>query len=274
MTTHLIAGSSLVLDETLAANPRAGVIIVHGLAEHAARYRDVAAFFAARGISCFVYDQRGHGPHPAVRTHVDRFDDFVADLRSVGDGVHERHPQLPLFVWGHSMGSVAATLLAASAVPWLRGVITSSSSLELFRTGLNPLHPFFRVLARVLPRLRIPLGLDEKKISSDRSIQRAYAGDPLIPATASLRLIVEFARACELCRERAPGIVVPWLVVHGEADEIAPAAGSRALFDLLGSADKRLTTYPKLRHEIHNETPDARAAFLTMVAAWIGERAS
>ena len=95
----------------------------------------------------------------------------------------------------------------------------------------------------------------------------------MIPPTASLRLIVEFASACERCRDVAPRLTTPWLVVHGEADRIAPSQGSQVLFDLLGSSDKKLQIYPTLRHEVHNEHPAARAAFLKLLADWTLERA-
>jgi alpha-beta hydrolase superfamily lysophospholipase len=121
--------------------------------------------------------------------------------------------------------------------------------------------------------VRIPLGLDGAKISTDEDVQRAYVSDPRIPRTASLRLIVEFAAACERSREVAPKLELPWLIVHGEADVIAPAEGSRALFDLLGSKDKTLHVYQDLRHEVHNERPTDRAAFLQMLGDWILQRA-
>jgi len=44
---------------------KAALIVVHGIAEHADRYRHVAEALAAEGIACFVYDQRGHGNFPA-----------------------------------------------------------------------------------------------------------------------------------------------------------------------------------------------------------------
>jgi alpha-beta hydrolase superfamily lysophospholipase len=271
VVTHKSSNISLAV-ESLAAHPQAGLIIVHGLAEYAGRYRDVAQVFASRGISCFAYDQRGHGANPEVRTHVERFDDFVADLRAIGRDLSAGNPGLPLFVWGHSMGSVVVTLLAMKSEPWLRGVITSSSSLEIFRNGLNPLNAFFRAAARIAPRIRIPLGLDGARISNDESVQHAYVNDPLIPHTASLRLIVEFAAACESCREHAAQITLPWLVTHGEADKIAAVEGSRVLFERLGSTDKKLVIYPGLRHEIHNEKPADRAAFLQLIGDWIAER--
>jgi acylglycerol lipase len=259
--------------QCLAARPRAELLIVHGLAEYADRYRDLAGMLAARGISCFAYDQRGHGSRPGARTHVERFEDFVDDLNLEAESLRRRSPQLPLFVWGHSMGSIVAIAAVLTARHRWRGAITSSNSLEVFRRGPNPLNPLLRLAARVLPRIRVPLGLDARKISTDEGVQRAYADDPLIPPTASLRLIVEFAAACERCRDKASQLTLPWLVVHGEADAIAPVQGSRVLFDALQSQDKQLVIYPGLRHEVQNERPAERAKFIDLLSGWILERA-
>jgi lysophospholipase len=259
---------------TLAPDARASLLIVHGLAEYAGRYLDLARTLSERGVSCFAYDQIGHGDRPGVRTHVERFDDFVADLRFAARAVRARFSHQPLFIWGHSMGAVVTALAALEEPATCTGVIVSSNSLEIFRRGPDPLNPVFRLLAAIAPRLRIPLGLDAQKISSDSSVQRAYATDPRIPPTASLRLIVEFAKACERCRPLAARARTPWLVVHGEADRIAPALGSQALYDLLATPDKRLVIYPALRHEVHNEEPAARAAFLDLLTQWMLTRAS
>lgn len=255
----------------LAREPRASLIIVHGLAEYAARYVDIARTLADRGVSCYAYDQIGHGDRAGVRTHVSRFDEFVDELLNVIEAVRA-DSTAPLFLWGHSMGSVVATLAAARAGAQLAGVVTSSSSLEIFRRGTNPLNPFFRAASMLAPRIRIPLGLDARKISSDESVQRAYANDPKVPPTASLRLIVEFARACERCRELAPRLKTPWLVIHGEEDRIAPAAGSQSLFDALGSADKQTKIYAGLRHEVHNELRHGREQMLTLMTDWMLQR--
>jgi alpha-beta hydrolase superfamily lysophospholipase len=257
----------------VAPQPRASLLLVHGLAEYAARYRDVAATLASRGISCFAYDQRGHGARPGTRTHVDRFDDFIDDLNLEAESLTRRSPELPLFVWGHSMGSIVAIGAVLTARHRWRGAITSSNSLEVFRRGPNPLNPVFRFGSRLLPHLRVPLGLDARKISTDEAVQQAYANDPLIPPTASLRLIVEFAAACERCRSGAGQLTLPWLVVHGEADAIAPVQGSRVLFDTLRSQDKQLVIYPGLRHEVQNERPAERAKFIDLLSSWILARA-
>jgi alpha-beta hydrolase superfamily lysophospholipase len=264
--------TSLAGFECAAAQARAALIIVHGLAEYAGRYARAMDAFAQRGIHAFAYDQRGHGAAPGPRTHVRRFDDFVTDLGVAVDAVRRIHPRLPLFVWGHSMGSVVATLAAANVS--LAGVITSSPSLEIFRRGPDPTSGGYRMVSRVLPRIRIPLGLDPSRISHDESVQRAYGDDPRIPKTASLRLIVEFALACDRSREVAPRITTPWLVVHGEQDQVAPVAGAKVLFDLLGSKDKQLQIYPAARHEVHNELAPVRDPMLALLGDWILARGS
>lgn len=255
-----------------ASSPRALLIIVHGLAEYAGRYRPIMEALAKNGISSLAYDQRGHGEAPGTRTHVDRFDDFVDDLNLLIRAVHTAHPQLPIFLWGHSMGTIVVLLAASDPQIPVRGVVTTSNSLEIFRRGTNPLNPLFRFLSWLVPRVRIPLGLDSTKISTDESVQRAYASDPQIPPTASLRLIVEFAAACEGAREAAAAITLSSLIVHGEEDAIAPAEGSRVLFRLLASTDKQLQIYPGLRHEVHNEVPAARQEFVNLLSQWILQR--
>jgi alpha-beta hydrolase superfamily lysophospholipase len=258
--------------ESLAPAPRAALVIVHGLAEHAARYRAIADEWAARGISTFGFDQRGHGATEGARTHIERFEDFIDDAALACERFAARHPTLPLFLWGHSMGGIVALLLAARGRTRLAGVIVSSSSLEVFKSGLNPLNAFFRLGSRIAPSVRVPLGLDAAKLSHDEAVQRAYASDPLIPDTASLRLIVEFAKACELARAAASRIRVPMLIVHGERDAIAPARGSQMLYDALESPDKTLHILPGLRHEVHNERAADRARFVELVGGWVLQR--
>lgn len=255
-----------------AASPRAILIIVHGLAEYAGRYLPLMHQLAASGISTVAYDQRGHGAAEGIRTHLDRFEDLVDDLNLAIRAVHAAHPALPIFIWGHSMGTIVALLAASDPHPSVAGVIATSNSLEVFRRGTNPLNPFFRLLSWLVARVRIPLGLDSTKISSDAAVQQAYATDPQIPPTASLRLIVEFARACEVAREAAHAITLPMLVVHGEDDAIAPAEGSRVLFGAVASSDRQLHIYPGARHEVHNEVPAVRDAFVQLLIQWIRQR--
>ena len=66
---------------TGAEPPRAAVALVHGYAEHAARYRHVAAAFATNhGLETFAVDLRGHGESEGPAGHVRRFAEYQRDV--------------------------------------------------------------------------------------------------------------------------------------------------------------------------------------------------
>jgi len=267
-----LPGTSFPGFELVPANARAGLIIVHGIAEHSGRYRHVAAALAANGIASFVYDQRGHGLHPGVRAHIDDFEFFAHDVQMVAAAVRARFPSLPLFVWGHSMGSVIVTLAAVHGMAWTRGVITSGCALDALPrleglTGLGLL-----LAVTLLPRLRIDLRVDATKLTRVEEEQREHMSDPLVPRSASLRLLHGFAAACHKCKDNLTGIDLPWLAIHGAADTVCPVSGSRQLIARLKSADKQLVVYPELLHEPHNEHDAARAAMFALMSSWMTSR--
>ena len=66
---------------------------------------------------------------------------------------------------------------------------------------------------------------------------------------------------------------MPWLALHGEADNIAPPSGSQKLVDALHSTDKTLKLFAGMRHEVHNEIEPAASEFHRLVIHWIGKRA-
>jgi alpha-beta hydrolase superfamily lysophospholipase len=255
--------------EVVPDNASAGLVIVHGIAEHGGRYRHVAEALASQGIASFVYDQRGHGASPGVRTHVADFNDFAHDLQSVGETVRARFPALPLFVWGHSMGSVVVTLAAIDGLDWARGVITSGCALDALPNLDGVFGVGIRFVAALAPRIRLNIRVDGTALSQVVEVQRAHMSDPLVPRSASIRLLHGFALACSKCRNSLPRITKPWLAVHGEADKVCPVSGSMALIAGLGSTDKLLVTYPELLHEVHNEDERSRATLFKLMSDWI-----
>jgi alpha-beta hydrolase superfamily lysophospholipase len=258
--------------EIVPPGARAVVLIAHGLAEYSGRYRHAADAFAGSGIATSAYDQRGHGKSPGERTHVDHFDDFVSDLHEVLKQVHERHPQLPVFIWGHSMGALIVTLAALNPPIPLAGCITTSHPLNSFE-GRGAQVAIASFVSRFAPHRRMDLKLDPRGLSHEETVQLAYANDRLVPKTATMKLLVEMMRACRRSKELAPQVKLPWLAVHGEEDPIAPVEGSRWLIEHLGSRDKRYVARPGLRHEIQNETPPAPAELFALMSEWMLERA-
>ncbi|MDN7225913.1 alpha/beta hydrolase [Planococcus sp. N064] len=91
--------------------PVGHVHIVHGMAEHIARYGEFAQFLASHGFAVSGHDQRGHG-RTAERNGVQGyfgeqkgFDRVVKDVEEVIAVVQNQIGPLPLILFGHSMGS-------------------------------------------------------------------------------------------------------------------------------------------------------------------------
>lgn len=257
---------------------RCGVLIVHGLADYSARFDAIAGDLAKRDIASFAFDLTGHGAYeslsadPSARTHIERFDQFINETADGWNHVRSAHPQLPLFVWGHSMGAIVATLAVAHGLPDLRGVITSSAPIDSFAGARKLMVPIVTALASLTPRLRLSTAIRAEQLSTVLSVGEAYARDPLVPTTASIRLLAELAHASARVLEVAPTLQNPWLVVHGEADDIAPLSGSQRLLDRLASADKRIEIYRGLRHELQNEREPERSQLIDLFCQWMHQR--
>jgi alpha-beta hydrolase superfamily lysophospholipase len=152
-------------------------------------------------------------------------------------------------------------------------VITTGCAIDAMPKLDGAAGAILRLASALLPRLKISLRIDATALTQVEAEQRAHMSDPLVPRSASLRLLYGFALACKLGREQASMITLPWLAVHGEADKVCPRSGSTSLIAALGSSDKELVTYPALLHEVHNEDLPARAAFFGLLTNWIRNRA-
>ena len=116
---------------------RAVVHIAHGMAEHAARYARLAERLTAAGIAISAADHRGHGqtakelPARGIFSTENGWKIATDDLRDMLQRAAERHPEVPLFLMGHSMGSLLSQQLLTDggpAVDRLAGAVLSGTN--------------------------------------------------------------------------------------------------------------------------------------------------
>jgi acylglycerol lipase len=94
-------------------DPTAVLFVVHGLAEHSGRYGNVVDYFVPRGYAIYALDHRGHGRSEGARVYVERFTDYLDDLKTFFDMVRGWHPDRKIFMVGHSMGGTIGLAYAA-----------------------------------------------------------------------------------------------------------------------------------------------------------------
>lgn len=232
--------------------PRAIVLLAHGIAEHSGRYEHLAHYLTQYGYALYVLDHRGHGQSGGTRVQVDHFDDFVTDLKTYFDQIRTDFPGLPIFLYGHSMGSLICLLFAARYQDDLAGLITTGTALEL--VGANPVSRFLgRMASRVIPNRKL-IPLDPLGISRDPAVVERYCNDPLV-STEKLRIgmVVQLTNAAARCKKLQSTLRLPYLALHGGADPICSPAAADVIREASGSRDTTVKVYEKLLHEIHNE---------------------
>src|SRR3954452_4726770 len=159
------------------AAPRAVVVIAHGVAEHGGRYRYVVERLVPEGFAVYAVDHRGHGRSSGRRAQIDRMAHVVADLDRLVDEVERRHPGLPRFLLGHSMGGCVAIEYALEHQDRLTGLVLSAPMAAL-EAAPAPLRALARALSVVAPGLGV-YQVESTAVSRDAGEVRAYQEDPL-----------------------------------------------------------------------------------------------
>lgn len=251
---------------------KAATMIIHGLAEHSGRYLHVGEFLAGRGIAVEGFDLRGHGhsSSPGSKTYVKRFDDYVSDAYLMLQHLMERYAGLPIFVLGHSMGGLIASLLVVTRQPAIRGLIISAPALKISDDISPLLVKLSAVIGKLFPHLPT-IKLDSSAISRDPEVVQKYDTDPLnYRGGIRARTGAEINRATQIIQRQMEAIRLPLLILHGTADRLADPTGSKQLYERARSSDKTLKLYEGFYHEVMNEPEKEKV--LDDIASWIEVR--
>ena len=249
-----------------AADPWAGLLLVHGLGEHSGRYEHVGDHFSAAGIDTHAFDLRGQGASGGRRGDVDRWSRYHDDVGERLEADRAAAPDRPLVLYGHSMGGLIVAGYLLSDRPKPDFVVMTApgldSTLAAWKRALAP------ALGRIAPTLAFPTGIDLATLSRDPSVRERAAVDDLRVKVSTTRLGAEGLAEQARVRAGARSIGVPALVLHGLDDGLVPPEASEVFVGVPG-IERR--TYRGLRHELHNE-PEG-PAILDDVVAWLRERA-
>jgi len=267
LTERAAPGPALHFVAVVPEKPRAVVALLHGYADHAARYAHVQDAWAEQGVGSVALDMRGHGRAEGPRGYCDRFDEFLDDAREALRLARDRAGGAPLFLFGHSFGGlVAASSALADAKPW-KGLVLSSPYLGLALKVPGVKVFAAKVASRVVPKLGLPSGLTGKDLTHDAARGRAYDEDPLVFKNATARWFVESQRAQARALASAHTLALPLYVLFGEADPVASAAAGKSFYEAAGSKDKTWDGRAGLLHETLNE-PEW-PAIAKAIADWI-----
>lgn len=265
-------GIRLFFRDSRVENERAGVLIVHGVAEHSGRYARLTQELADIGIRTFAYDHRGHGMSSGKRVHISRFGEYLDDLEQMIEKSRNALPaQKPLFILGHSMGGLIALNYAQNGGAKVDGLIVSSPGLAIAVKPPVIKEVAVKTISRLFPGLSFDNELDSRLLSHDPEIVEAYNNDPLVHRKITARWAVEYIHTAEQTCTRPDCIELPVLMQVAGDDRIVSPEASRIFFEGVSSGDKTLHFYDSLYHEIYNEAEDSRAQVINDLKTWINK---
>lgn len=260
-------------------HPVAIVQMAHGMAEHKERYLPFMEYVAERGFACFLHDHRGHGgsvkqPEKLGWFGTNGADGLVKDLRQMVDYAKDKYPDLPMYLFGHSMGSLAVRCYLRDHEETLNGLIVCGTPAR------NPAANLGITICKILGRLKgwdyhspflqsMTTGSFDKTfafeespnswLTRDRSVVEAYNADPLCGFCFTVN---GYLSLMELMRDAyvLGDAQNPRLPIHFLSGEQDPCHGGKAKFmdtvnDLSKHGWHEITwkLYPDMRHEVLNE---------------------
>lgn len=254
--------------------------VLHGLGEHAARYRRLADAATAEGLALVIHNHRGHGGQADRRGHfadANGWRKIVEDVLAVNELAVGRFPDLPVTLLGHSMGSFIAQSFAMHHGARLHGLILSGStwpsrlqvipgwllsrviSLGAGRTGKSAL--LDKIGFGDFNRRFEPARTEFDWLSRDEAEVDKYVADPLCGGPYTVGLWLDFLGGLiEISSDHALSRIpsdLPILITGGEDDPVGGEDGmSNLAMHYAQTHHQRLTVriYPEGRHEMLNET--------------------
>lgn len=263
---------------------RAVVQIVHGMAEHSARYEYFAKFLNKQGYSVYAEDLRGHGKTAGEEQELGYFADENGWFRAVEDVleltgiVREKEPGKPVVLFGHSMGSFFARTLMILHPGSYDAVILSGTAADPGIPGKVGKIIAKNAVKKSGPRKRnkrldhMSFGSYGKAfepnrtkfdwLSRDPNQVDAYVDDPFCGFICTSKLFEDLLMGLGFINKKSNLIkmqkTTPILLVSGEMDPVGEfGKGVRKVyksFRKLDFQDVTMELFKGSRHETLNET--------------------
>ncbi len=269
------------------AHPIGVVQVIHGALEHKERYFDFAAYLNSQGYVVLLSDNRGHGasissnhPYGVMRD----WHQLINDQVTLSRHIRFKYPKLPLFLFGHSFGSILARLYLQDHDQEIAGLILTGTAKYvpivplglLLGKGFLSIHNW-RATSPLLSRLS---GLTPGKhdwLSYNRENIQRVTQDPLMmdqyPVISLLTLWRSNFELKRFAHFHPSQLALPILSITGDHDKFS--GGRRGLKDTVTTLQKigyqniQTIVMPKMKYEVLNE--DAHLQVYRQISKFLGQ---
>lgn len=263
-------GTELPLSSWAAANPKAIVIALHGFNDYRQFFAAAAEYLQQQQISSYTYDQRGFGASPNTGIWAGN-DIYAKDLTEFTRLIKARHPAVPVYLLGESMGgAIVIDSMTRPEKPEVAGIILSAPAVWGRQTM-----PWYQTsllwsLYHTLPWLSLT-GKGLGVMPSDNiEMLRALGRDPLIIKETRVDAIYGLVNLMDTALSSAEKLNTQTLLLYGEKDEIVPQEPTKRFVISLLSQQYENKTIAYYSNGYHMLLRDLQAPLVWKdIAGWI-----
>ena len=231
---------------------RAVVCLSHGLGEHGGRYVHVAELMAEAGIAVIAFDHHGHGLSSGKRGHISSMEAATKDTALVIEDAGTKYENLPIFLYGHSMGGNIALNCALRLKPDIQGLILSSPWLRLAFKPPAIKDFAAELLASAVPSLQQQNGLDLADLFRPGYDKAFPFEEPLCHSKITVKTYLEVKKSGEWALQHASELQAPLYIFHGTSDRVTSHEASKLLLEKVGPRGT-WRSWEGGYHELHND---------------------
>ena len=245
------------------------IVLVHGFGEHAGRYiENVVPMLLEAELAVVMYDNIGHGKSGGKRGHCPSYEALLEILDVTIKKARKFYPNLPLFLYGHSMGGNLVLNYALRKETKIKGVVATSPYLRLAFQPPKWKMILGKMLLKIWPSITMPSGLDPEGISRIPAEVKKYTSDPLVHDKVSPMYSFPIIQAGEWAITNALKLKIDTLLLHGTADQIIDYRGTE---EFHRNANKTtLKLFEGGYHELHHDL--CKGEMLGHVQNWLRQQ--
>ncbi|OFX27316.1 MAG: hypothetical protein A2033_10895 [Bacteroidetes bacterium GWA2_31_9] len=234
-------------------NPKAVLILIHGIGEHSGRYNYLASRFVSSGINVVSIDYRGHGLAEGKRGHINSYSELLNDIDSLFNQIPFYYQNIPKILYGHSMGGNIALNYAMRHNHSIKLIVATSPWIGLYKKTPAWLMFFAKMMNKIYPSYTQKVTFRSSELTHDSSVLEKHKQDNLNHGLISPRMFFEMTDAGIYLLLNSEKLKIKTLLLHGTLDSITSFKSTEEFYNKT-SKYSTLKLWDGMFHELHNET--------------------
>jgi len=256
-------------------NVKSIIIAIHGFNDYSNFFQQAGSYFSQHQTLSYAYDQRGFG-ETATRGLWAGIDTYSSDLSSFIQLVKNKHPTVPIFLLGESMGgAIVISMVTQSTALTVEGIILVAPAVWSRETMPWYQNALLWTLSHTVPWMTLTgsdLGI---KPSDNIDMLIALGKDPLVIKETRIETINGLTDLMDHAFASANRISVNTLLLYGEKDEIIPKEPTHQFLKTLLATESNRKLIAFYENGYHMLLRDLQASVLwNDINVWINSLSS